>query len=206
MRVKAKTIKTGIPLWAEGEYITNPPIRPSDGAQRPQGHYVDKGGYPGANVYEIDTDTLCRQTAAADRKGKAVFENDYLLYEPEEGEEIGYLLVMDEETAVDIINGEIISLAELPQEDIQIIGNRIDYPDFTEGMQYHIENGLGVPYLPALSVQETVYPYLSMHCTKCGKTMLSCCYMVKHKDCGGYLTADFATKIYRERQKEKALA
>jgi hypothetical protein len=30
--------------------------------------------------------------------------------------------------------------------------------------------------------------------------------MAKHKGCGGYYTVDFATKIYRERTKEKELA
>jgi hypothetical protein len=30
--------------------------------------------------------------------------------------------------------------------------------------------------------------------------------MAKHKGCGGYYTVDFATKIYRERAKEKELA
>lgn len=51
MRAKAKSSSTPYPIWVEGEYITEPPIRPSDGAIRPTGHYIDKGGYPGANVY-----------------------------------------------------------------------------------------------------------------------------------------------------------
>lgn len=51
MRAKAKSSSTPYPIWVEGEYITEPPIRPSDGAIRPAGHYIDKGGYPGANVY-----------------------------------------------------------------------------------------------------------------------------------------------------------
>ena len=51
MRAKAKSSSTPYPIWVEGEYITEPPIRPSDGAVRPAGHYIDKGGYPGANVY-----------------------------------------------------------------------------------------------------------------------------------------------------------
>lgn len=41
---------------------------------------------------------------------------------------------------------------------------------------------------------------------KCGQISLSCAYMAKHKGCGGYYTVDFATKIYRERAKEKELA
>lgn len=51
MRAKAKSSSTPYPIWIEGEYITEPPIRPKDGAVRPTGHYIDKGGYPGANVY-----------------------------------------------------------------------------------------------------------------------------------------------------------
>ena len=41
MRAKAKSSSTPYPIWVEGEYITEPPIRPSDGAIRPAGHYID---------------------------------------------------------------------------------------------------------------------------------------------------------------------
>lgn len=104
MRAKAKSSSTPYPIWVEGEYITEPPIRPSDGAVRPAGHYIDKGGYPGANVWV------------------------------------------------------------------------------------------------------TALPYFKLKCLKCGQISLSCAYMAKHKGCGGYYTVDFATKIYRERAKEKELA
>ena len=90
MRAKAKSSSTPYPIWVEGEYITEPPIRPSDGAIRPAGHYIDKGGYPGANVYEVDINTMCRQTDAADRFGKPIYEQDILLYET--AEEIGYFI------------------------------------------------------------------------------------------------------------------
>ena len=102
MRAKAKSSSTPYPIWVEGEYITEPPIRPSDGAVRPAGHYIDKGGYPGANVYEVDINTMCRQTDAADRFGKPIYEQDILLYET--AEEIGYFIVQDLETTVDIVN------------------------------------------------------------------------------------------------------
>lgn len=153
MRAKAKSSSTPYPIWVEGEYITEPPIRPSDGAVRPAGHYIDKGGYPGANVYEVDINTMCRQTDAADRFGKPIYEQDILLYET--AEEIGYFIVQDLETTVDIVNGEIIEVGDLDTENIKNI---------------------------------------------------SCAYMAKHKGCGGYYTVDFATKIYRERAKEKELA
>lgn len=48
--------------------------------------------------------------------------------------------------------------------------------------------------------------YVCKSCLKCGQISLSCAYMAKHKGCGGYYTVDFATKIYRERAKEKELA
>ena len=111
MRAKAKSSSTPYPIWIEGEYITEPPIRPKDGAVRPAGHYIDKGGYPGANVYEVDINTMCRQTDAADRFGKPIYEQDILLYET--AEEIGYFIVQDLETTVDIVNGEIIEVGEL---------------------------------------------------------------------------------------------
>lgn len=93
VRAKAKSSSTPYPIWIEGEYITEPPIRPKDGAVRPTGHYIDKGGYPGANVYEVDINTMCRQTDAADRFGKPIYEQDILLYET--AEEIGYFIVQD---------------------------------------------------------------------------------------------------------------
>ena len=182
MRAKAKSSSTPYPIWIEGEYITEPPIRPSDGAVRPVGHYIDEGGYPGANVYEIDINTLCGQTDAADRYGKPIYEQDILLYET--AEEIGYFIVEDLNTTVDIVNGEI----------------------FVEGIRYHADNGLDIPYIPCLNAQVTALPYFKLKCLKCGQISLSCSYMAKHKDCGGYYTVDFATKIYRERTKEKELA
>lgn len=125
MRAKAKSSSTPYPIWVEGEYITEPPIRPSDGAVRPAGHYIDKGGYPGANVYEVDINTMCRQTDAADRFGKPIYEQDILLYET--AEEIGYFIVQDLETTVDIVNGEIIEVGDLDTENIKNIGSMVDY-------------------------------------------------------------------------------
>ncbi len=134
MRAKAKSSSTPYPIWVEGEYITEPPIRPSDGAVRPAGHYIDKGGYPGANVYEVDINTMCRQTDAADRFGKPIYEQDILLYET--AEEIGYFIVQDLETTVDIVNGEIIEVGDLDTENIKNIGSMVDYSDFVEGIPY----------------------------------------------------------------------
>lgn len=203
MRARAKSSNTPHPIWIEGKYTTEPPSKPG-GEERSAGHYIDEGGYPGANVYAVRMDTLCRQTAAVDRRKKGIYEGDFLLYETTE--EIGYFLVEDIKRAVDIINGDILGLEELREEDIKIIGNIIDFPDFIEGIRHHAENGLNIPYLPALGVHNTALPFFKMTCLKCGHTTLSCRYMARHKECGGFLTADFTTKVYRERQKEKAFA
>lgn len=82
----------------------------------------------------------------------------------------------------------------------------VDYSDFVEGIRYHADNGLDIPYIPCLNTQITALPYFKLKCLKCGQISLSCSYMAKHKGCGGYYTVDFATKIYRERTKEKELA
>lgn len=161
MKARAKSSNTPCPIWVQGEYITEPPIRPVDGAKRPVGHYIDKGGYPGANVYEVSIETLCRDTGAVDRRKRG----------------------------------------------IKVIGNMIDFPDFVEGIRHCVDTESEIPYLPALDVMETPYPFLKMTCLKCGHVTLGCRYTAKHKDCGGYFTADFATKIYRKgEQKEKAFA
>lgn len=164
VRAKAKSSSTPYPIWIEDEYITEPPIRPKDGAVRPAGHYIDKGGYPGANVYEVDINTMCRQTDAADRFGKPIYEQDILLYET--AEEIGYFIVQDLETTVDIVNGEIIEVGDLDTENIKNIGSMVDYSDFVEGIRYHADNGLEIPYIPCLDVQVTALPYFKLKCLK----------------------------------------
>lgn len=197
IKAKAKSSNTSWPIWVQGEYITEPPIRPSDGANRPAGHYIDKGGYPGANVCEVSIETICRDTGAADCRKRGIFESDILLYETEK--EIGYFIIQDTETAVDIINGEILEIKELHAQDIKVIGNMIDFPDFVEGIRYCVDTKRKIPYLPVLNVMETPYPFLKMTCLKCGYVTLGCRYTARHKDCGGYFTMDFATKVYRKR-------
>ena len=137
-------------------------------------------------------------------RGSRIYTQDILLNEAED--EIGYFVVEDEETAVDVVWGEIVALGRLRAGDISIVGNTVDYPDFIEGMRYHVENGLNVPYLPSLNVMATPLPFLKMTCLKCGYVTLGCCYVARHKDCGGFFTMDFATKIYRKGEKEKAFA
>lgn len=205
MKARAKSSSTPYPIWIQGEYITEPPIRPADEAKRPAGHYIDKGGYPGANVYEISIETLCRDTGAIDRRKNGIFENDILLYETEQ--EIGYFIIQDTETAVDIINGEILRIMDLKAADIKVIGSMIDFPDFIEGIRHCVDTEREIPYLPTLNVMGTPYPFLKLTCLKCGHITFGCRFTAKHTGCGGYFTADFATKLYRKgEQKEKAFA
>lgn len=201
IRAKAKTSNTPYPVWVQGGYLTEPPVRPSDGLKRPTGCYIDTGGYPGANVFEINIETFCMDTGAVDRCGCRIFENDILLYET--GQEISYIIVQDTETAVDIISGEIIRINNLQTEDIKITGNIIDFPDFIGGMAYCVDAGIGIPYLPVLDTQETPYPYFKLTCLKCGRSFLSCTYMARHRNCGGHLAADFATKVHKKTKKHK---
>lgn len=189
VKVRGKSFDTAHPIWVNGKYILMPG----------KGCYIDKGGYLGSNIYQINEVTLCRQTAAVDRMEREIYENDILLYETEN--EIGYFIVYDTEIVVDIINGEILELRLLQKEELSIIGNQIDFPDFIDGITYCAENNLELPYLPALNTQTTKYPYFKMKCLKCGKTVLSCAYMAKHIECGGYFKVDFTTKVYREREK-----
>ncbi len=196
MKARAKSSSAPYPIWVQGEYTTEPPVRPVDGAERPKGHYIDKGGYPGANVYEISIETLCRDTGAVDRRKHGIFENDILLYET--GQEIGYFIIQDKDIAVDIINGEILGVTDLQAADIKVIGNMIDFPDFIEGIRYCVDTGREIPYLPTLDVMGTPYPFLKLACLKCGHITFGCRYTAKHMGCGGYFTAGFATKLYRK--------
>ncbi len=83
----------------------------------------------------------------------------------------------------------------------------IDFPDFVEGIRNCIDTEREIPYLPALDIIETPYPFLSLTCLKCGYTTWAGKYIARHKDCGGYYTADFASRVYRKgEQKEKAFA
>lgn len=202
MRAKAKSSKTPHPIWVEGEYITKPPVRPKDGAIRPEGHYIDKGGYPGANVYEIDTDTFCRDTGATDKRERPIYERDILLWETQE--EIAYFIIENVGQAVDIVNGEILEVQQLEKENIKVIGNLVDSEEFIESIQYHLDNDKPIPYVPIMDVQLSGLPYMMLKCDKCGNTNLSCRYMARCPDCGGFVTVGYTTKVYRE--KEKALA
>lgn len=152
-------------------------------------------------MYEIDINTMCRQTDAADRFGKPIYEQDILLYET--AEEIGYFIVQDLEITVDIVNGEIIEVGDLDTENIKNIGSMVDYSDFVEGIRYHADNGIDIPYIPCLDVQVTALPYFKLKCLKCGQISLSCSYMAKHKGCGGILHGRFCNQDLQGKDKRK---
>ncbi len=202
MKAKGKTSGTPHPIWVEGEYIKVPPMRPCDGAMRPIGHYIDKGGYPGANVYEISAETLCRATGTADRTDKTVYENDILLYETPE--EIAYFIVADQGRIVDMVHGECLELKDLQSEDIKVIGNVVDSEDFIEGIRYYAENDIPIPYVPCINVQLSSLPYMILECGKCGHRTLSCRYMARCPSCGEFVAVGYATKVYREKEKASA--
>lgn len=201
MRAKAKSSKTPYPIWVEGEYITKPPVRPKDGAIRPEGHYIDKGGYPGANVYEIDTATFCRDTGARDKRECPIYERDILLWETQE--EILYFIIENEGRAVDIVNGEILEVQQLEKENIRVIGNLVDSEGFIESIQYYLDSDKPIPYAPYMDVQLSSLPYMLVECDKCKNKSLSCRYLTHCPNCSGFVTVRYETKKYRE--KEKAL-
>lgn len=201
MQARAKSSNTPYPIWVYGEYMTNPPERPRDGAKRPEGDYIDKGGYPGANVYEVDMATFCMRTAAADRHGREIYVHDILLHETEDG--TGYLIVEDESTVIDAVWGEIMTLESLHQEDMKVIGNMIDDAEFIEGLWNYRDSGMEIPYVPLLDPQLSACPYFRLQCTECGKVLLGCRYRARC-ECGGILKTGFTTKVYRE--KERVLA
>lgn len=202
MKAKAKTGNAPHPIWVSGDYITKPPVRPADGAKRPVGHYIDKGGYPGANVCEIIPETLCKDTGSFDCCGKSIFERDILLYETET--EFGYFLVWDAGRAADILSGEMMRTPELPRQNIKIIGSALDFPDFIDAIRHFADTETkgGIPYLPALNTMQTSLPFMKLTCAKCGYATLSCSFIGVHKECGGYFAAGFATKVYRKGEKK----
>ncbi len=197
MKVKARAKTANMPysIWVQGEYITEPPIRPTDDLKRPIGHYIDTGGYLGANVYAIDVETLCEYIGISDHDKCMVCKNDILLCEM--NQKISYFIIQDKEI-IDIISDEILELEKLSTLDVKVIGNTIDFPDFEQGVRYFVDAKRKIPYLPTLDVLETPYPYFKLTCSKCGRAFLSCKYMARHKKCGGYLAMDFATRVHKK--------
>lgn len=194
VKAKAKTINTPCPVWVYGEYTNIPP--PHNG-KASLGYYIDKGGYPGVNVYEIDIATLCRHTGIADRAGKDIYSHDILLYE--KAEEISYIMLLDETQAVDIVTGEIMEIKDLPGKEIKITGNLFDNPGFIPGIRHIAGEGLDMPCLPELNVTSTGLPFLKLTCLECGYATFASRYMLACSKCGGYYMPGYATEISREK-------
>ncbi len=195
MKARAKTINTPCPVWVYGEYTNIPP--PHNGKARPYGYYIEKGGCPGADVYEIDIATLCRYTGITDHSGKDIYSHDILLYE--KAEEISYIMLLDETQAVDIVTGEIMEIKDLTREDIKVTGNLFDNPGFIPGIRHIAEEGLDMPYLPELNVTSTGLPFLKLTCLECGYATFASRYMLACSKCGGYYLPGYATEISREK-------
>lgn len=191
MRARAKSTSMPYPIWVQGKYLTGPSI---NGLKYPTRHYINTGGYLDSDVCEIDIDTLCQYTGISDRNKCMVFENDILLHEV--NQTISYFIIQSKKAAVDIINGEILEVKKLSINEIKVIGNTIDFPDFTEGIRHFVDTGRKIPYLPVLDVLETSYPFFKLTCFKCRCVFLSCKYMAKHKKCGEYLEIDFASEVH----------
>ena len=210
MGYRAKSSGTPHPIWVYGTYMTQPPRRPSDGAICPAGHYIDKGGVPGVNLYEIDPGTLCKDVGVQDCRGRNVYEQDIILYETENI--FCYFLIWDAASAVDLTTGEICGIKELweaqqeQKADAAVIGNVLDFPDFPEGIRHSVQQGEELPYLPSLDTCMTALPFFTLTCPKCGHTTLSCTYQARHKGCGGWYTVGFASVVGRKRGKERAPA
>lgn len=190
MKARAKTINTPCPVWVYGEY-TNIPQH--NGKARPYGYYIDKGGYPGANLYEIDIATLCRYTGITDHTGKGIYSHDILLYG--KAGEISYIMLLDGTQAVDIVTGEITEIENLSSKEIKVTGNLFDNPGFIPGIRHIAGEGLDMPYLPELNVTSTGLPFLKLTCLECGYATFASRYMLACSKCGGYYLPGYATEI-----------
>ncbi len=208
MTYRAK-IKTGkgcpFPIWVEGEYTTEPPRKPGSSEDRPKGHYIDKGGYPGANVYEIDIKTLCRDSGIEDLAGRPIFENDFVRYIhlDQEGKVIhSYCVAVigagGELEMVDFMTGEIMNRAE--ENRLKVIGNVFDNDSFMEDMEraYEDSGSRCMPYIPAINVQFGDYPYWKLKCRKCGRMAFGIIFTTKCTECGGFVDCTLTTEIKKE--------
>lgn len=202
MQARAKSTNTPYPIWVYGEYITDPPPRPADNIPRPTGHYIDKGGYPGANIYRIDITTLCPCTGIEDQTATPVYARDILLQGTREG--YTYMVMTDARMAEDLLTGEAITKEEIT-EDIRVIGNTIDHPDFAEGLAYYATHDIPLPYIPALSMQGHSIPYFLYTCTVCKVRTIGARYRFRCPTCGGLVLLGYTTDIKREKNNESCL-
>ncbi|MCM1217538.1 MAG: hypothetical protein NC331_13995 [Lachnospiraceae bacterium] len=208
MRYRAKTrVRKGapFPIWVEGRYTTEPPRKPGSSEYRPKGHYIDRGGYPGANVYEIDIETLCRGSGAEDLSGDPIFENDLVrfMHLDEEGKvACSYCVAMigssGELEVVDFMTGEVMGQAQGNR--LKVIGNVFDDGSFMEDMErIREDSGDGrLPYVPAINVQHGPYPYWRLQCRECGRLVHGLVFTTRCGACGGFVDCTLATAIQKE--------
>lgn len=192
------------PAWVEGRYITDPPTRPGSREKRPRGHYIDKGGYPGANVYAINIDTLCRESKTKDMAGRPVFEDDLVrfIHLDKSGNVIySYCVAVvgssGELEIVDILTGEI--MQQNGRFKLKVIGNVFDHGSFIDDIERVYENSGGcLPYIPAINVQYGNYPYWRLKCRRCGRVGHGVLFTTTCRECGGFVECTLATEIQKE--------
>lgn len=208
MRYRAKTkVRKGapFPIWVEGKYTTEPPRKPGSSEDRPKGHYIDMGGYPGANVYEIDIKTLCRESGAEDLSGKTIFENDFVrfIHLDQAGKVVhSYCVAVigsgGELEIVDFMTGEIMDQAQ--ENRLKVIGNVFDNDSFMEDIERAYEDSKdgSMPYIPVINVQYGTYPYWKLKCRKCGRMTHGIIFTTKCGECGGFVDCTLTTEIQKE--------
>ena len=206
MRYRGKASeKYPYPIWVMGEYIQEPPPRPCDGARRPKGNYIDNGGYPGANIYEVSPETLCRESGSRDLTGKPIFENDIVrldYLDPKGRVSHAYCLAEfgsgGKLEIVDFLTGEIME----PQEEnrLKIIGNTIDNETFMEDINRILNEteSQELPYIPAINVQVGDFPYWRLKCRKCGYVTLGATFKTTCSNCGGFTDCTLTSECKKE--------
>ena len=207
MRYRAKTELSRTsphPIWVEGRYITDPPPRPGSREKRPKGHYIDKGGYPGANVYAININTLCRESRTKDLTGASVFENDFVRFselDKSGGVIYSYCVVVVDSSGeleiVDILTGEI--RRRSGKFRLKVIGNVFDHDSFIEDMERACEDSGGsLPYIPVINVQFGDYPYWKLKCRRCGRVGHRLVFTPRCRACNGFVECTLASEIQNE--------
>lgn len=205
MRYRGKSSATPYPIWVVGEYIQEPPTRPCDGARRSKGDYIDQGGYPGANVYEVSPETLCRESDSKDLTGKAICEKDILRldYLDQKGR-VSHTYCLAEFgrngklEIIDFLTGEIMELQE--ENRLKVIGNTIDNENFMEDINRFLNEteSRDLPYIPAINVQLGDYPYWRLKCRKCGYLTLGTEFSTVCSRCGGFVDCAMTSEYKKE--------
>lgn len=206
MKARGKSSSTPHPIWIYGDYITNPPKRPN-GEKRHEGHYIDKGGYPGANVYEISPETLCKQTSCRDLTGREIYEKDYVRYDFLGANEklshiycLAYFGVEGNLEFIDILTGEIIDVQDMEEKHIKVIGNLLDNNSFKDELFRYVYEAETheIPYIPIINVQYGTFPYWVFKCRKCHHISYEVAFKATCPNCGGLTDCNLASEYKKE--------